>query len=237
MINNQSVLAIIPARGNSKGLPGKNLRMIAGRTLLNWTIETAQQSKLIDRLVLSSEDDSIIRVAKQAGCEVPFIRPKALAQDSTPGIDPVLHALKELPHYDYVVLLQVTSPLRSTADIDNAIMLCEQQQASACVSVSEAACHPDWTFSVDEQHKLSSYTKKELATHRQQLAKAYSLNGAVYVAKTEQLKKNKTFLNDETIAYPMPRTRSVDIDDEIDFQLAQLLFKREGVPGCCAVND
>lgn len=121
MINNKKILAIIPARGGSKGLPRKNIRELAGKPLIAWTIEAGRKSKYIDRLIVSSEDFEIIEVAKKYGAEIPFVRPKHLAEDESLGLDPVFHALRELPGYDIVVLLQPTSPLRLTEDIDACI--------------------------------------------------------------------------------------------------------------------
>jgi len=117
MIDNNMVLGIISARGGSKGIPRKNIKLLAGKPLIAWTIEEAQKSQYLDRLILSSEDMEIISTAQSWGCEVPFIRPAELARDDTPGIDPVIHALHQLAEqYDYVMLLQPTSPLRTVED-------------------------------------------------------------------------------------------------------------------------
>jgi CMP-N,N'-diacetyllegionaminic acid synthase len=114
MINGKTILGIIPARGGSKGIPRKNLIIFGGKPLMAWTIEAGLQSHYIDRLILSSEDEEIIAVAREWGCEVPFIRPAELSRDDTPGIEPVIHAIKTLKtSYDYIILLQPTSPLRS----------------------------------------------------------------------------------------------------------------------------
>src|SRR5271157_3678171 len=138
MIQNQSVLALIPARGGSKGVPRKNLREIAGKPLIAWAIEAGRQSRYIDRLILSSEDPEIMAQARSWGCEVPFVRPAELARDDTPGMEPVLHALTALPEeYDYVVVLQPTSPLRLAEDIDGCLETCLRQEAPACVTVAE----------------------------------------------------------------------------------------------------
>ena len=132
MIEGLSVLGLIPARGGSKGVPRKNIRLVAGRPLLAWTIDAARASRYLDRLVLSTDDCEIGAVAIAAGCEVPFLRPPELARDDTPGIDPVLHALGQLPPFDIVVLLQPTSPLRLASDIDGCIerMLAARAPAS-----------------------------------------------------------------------------------------------------------
>jgi N-acylneuraminate cytidylyltransferase len=142
MINGLKVLAIIPARGGSKGLLGKNIRPLGEKPLLAWTIETARQSRYIDRLVLSSEDAEIIRIARAWDCEVPFVRPAELSRDETPGILPILHALARLPGYDLVVKLQPTSPLRSADDIDACIERCSRSDVPACVSVVEPVQSP-----------------------------------------------------------------------------------------------
>lgn len=221
-----SILAVIPARGGSKGVPRKNIRDLAGKPLIAWTIEAGKQSTFIDRLILTSEDPEIIEVAKQFGCEVPFVRPMALAADSTPGIDPILHALEQCKGYDYVVLLQPTSPLRTAADIDAAIELMLEKNADFCVSVTEPEASPYWMYNLDDEGKLKPLLEQEkFAVRRQDLPKAFALNGAVYIARTDKLKETKSFLTDKTVAYVMPRERSFDIDTEIDFQLCTYFFR------------
>lgn len=220
MIANKSVLAIIPARGGSKGLPRKNVLPVADKPLIAWTITTAQRSKYIDRIILSSEDDEIIRVAQQWGCEVPFARPSELAQDTSSGMDVVLHAMQQMPHYDLVVLLQPTSPLRNADDIDGCI---EQsiQLNSPCVSVTIPEKTPYWMFAIDEQQQLQPILGdwKALTQRRQDQAPVYVLNGAVYVAAWEYVVAQKTFLGTLTTAYLMPPERSLDIDTAKDFAI------------------
>jgi len=224
MIQTKSVLAIIPARGGSKGVPRKNIRMLAGKPLIAWTIEEAKKSKYIDRLVSSSEDEEIIKVAKEWGCEVPFIRPVELAKDDTPGIDPVLHAISMLPGYDYVVLLQPTSPLRSVDDIDGCIETCLTSHAPSCVSVTEVDQHPYLMYKIDKTGSLKPFRDQKNEIHRRQdLPLVYILNGAVYVAESHFLSKNRSFLTPLTKAYNMPKARSLDIDDGIDIKLFEIL--------------
>lgn len=228
MIEGKTVLAIVPARGGSKGIPRKNLREIGGKPLIAWTIIEAQKSRYIDRLILSSEDDQIIEVAKAWGCEVPFKRPLELAEDDTPGIAPVLNALNTLPQYDYVMLLQPTSPLRQVNDIDICLEKCLANNAKSCVSVTEATENPYWMYNISSDgvmHKLIEINN--YFTRRQDLPKVYKLNGAVYVAQSEWLLQNKSFLSDETIAYVMPFQRSVDIDEEHDLQITEFLLKNQ----------
>ena len=226
MIDDHSVLAIIPARGGSKGVFRKNIRKLAEKPLIAWTIEEAKRSKYIDRLILSSDDEEIMRIAKQWGCEVPFKRPVHLAQDDTPGINPVLHALETLSEqYEYVVLLQPTSPLRIADDIDKCIEACVQNQASTCVSVSWASQHPFWMYEICDTGMIKPFIRRnEVINRRQDLSRVYILNGAVYVSRVDLLILDKSFISSSTIAYIMPRVRSFDIDEEIDFKLCECIL-------------
>ncbi len=221
------ILAVIPARGGSKGLPRKNILEIAGKPLIEWTIEAARKSTMIDRFILSSDDSEIIDVAKRCGCEVPFVRPKELAEDDTPGISPVLHALEMLhENYDYVVLLQPTSPLRTAADVDACIELCMKSGAPCCVSVVLSEQNPYWMYSLNSNHHLDPIMKnRSMYLRRQELPPVYSLNGAVYVADSKWLFKTKSFIDAETIGYVMPKERSMDIDSQIDFDICELYLQ------------
>ena len=211
------ILAIIPARGGSKGVPRKNIRELVGKPLIAWTIEEAKKSKYITRTILSSEDPEIIEVAKRYGCEVPFVRPLELAQDDTPGIEPVLHVVDQCPGFDYIVLLQPTSPLRTFEDIDGCIELIFKNKSPACVSVSIADISPYWMYTMQEKEQLSPLLTDGFFSRRQDLPKVYALNGAVYVAKVSWLQNKKTFITDETIGYVMSESHSLDIDTEEDF--------------------
>lgn len=224
MIDNKTIVAIIPARGGSKGIPRKNLRKLAGISLLAWTIETAKASKLIDRVIVSSEDQEIIAEAKRFGADVPFIRPKELAEDHTPGVDPVLHAIQNIEPYDFVVLLQVTSPLRTTEDIDNCIKHCYQQNAPSLVSVTTPSKHPYWMFTINDSERLQPLFDQELPVRRQDLPPVYIPNGAVYLAQTNWLLKNKKFISHETAAYFMSNDNSLDIDTELDLFILEAIW-------------
>lgn len=227
MIDQKKVLALIPARGGSKGVLRKNVRLLDGKPLIGWSIEEAKKSKYIDRIILSSEDDEIINIAKSLGCGVPFIRPAHLATDTASGMDAVLHALSQIPDYYYVVLLQPTSPLRSAADIDACLELCHTRNANFCVSVTASSKNPEWMFYFNHLEQLSPIIAADnRKTRRQDLKKAFVLNGAVYVAKIQSLIKTKTFLNDETLGYEMPAERSLDIDSELDLLFADFLLKQ-----------
>ncbi|WP_169084611.1 cytidylyltransferase domain-containing protein [Paenibacillus sp. PL91] len=227
MINNKKVLGIIPARGGSKGVPRKNICEIAGKPLIAWTIEAGNKSEYIDRLIVTSDDLEIIGVAKEYGCDVPFIRPQQLAQDTTPGIDPVLHAIDKLPDYDYIVLLQPTSPLRMAEDIDGSIEKMMESDAPSCVSVTKVDKSPYWMYSLQENNHMQLLIPQEkVPSRRQDLSDAFVVNGAVYVAESKWLLNNKSFLRDETVAFVMPKSRSYDIDTEEDFILCEALMRR-----------
>lgn len=225
MLEGKRIIAIIPARGGSKVVPRKNLRCVNGKTLLALTIETARLSKMIDRIIVSSEDPEIIAEARRAGAEVPFVRPLALAQDETPGHEPILHALTQLPGYDYVVVLQVTSPLRNVTDIDGCLHFCLQENAPACVSVCETDISPYWTFRIKNNFKLRPVLTEKIPLRRQDLPITYVLNGSIYVADINWFMAKKSFLSAETIGYVMPKERSLDIDTEFDFFLLETYLK------------
>jgi len=218
VIQGLSVLALITARGGSKGLPGKNLRPVRGRPLIDFTIAAALEAACVDRVVLSTDDDEIARVSEARGCEVPFRRPAALANDAAKSIDVVLHALDNLPNHDLVVLLQPTSPARSAADIDATVQLLLDAQAPACISVCEGEHSPYWMFRLGDHARLIPLLDVPASTRRQDLPPVFVLNGAVYAARTDALRRMGSFLSSETVAHVMPRERSIDIDTLEDFE-------------------
>jgi CMP-N,N'-diacetyllegionaminic acid synthase len=217
-------LGLIPARGGSKGIPRKNVRPIAGKPLIVWTIEAALRSHLLDAVVVSTDDSEIAYVARSAGAEVPFMRPTYLAQDQTPGVEPVLHALAELPDFDAVLLLQPTSPLRATEDIDSCLRTAWARKASSVVSVSEPDTHPFWTFRMTAEQTLERLVDAAPVSRRQDLPKALALNGALYYARADWLRQGRRLVAAETLAFVMPRERSVDIDTPVDWRFAEMLL-------------
>lgn len=225
-MTNPSVLAIIPARGGSKGIPRKNIKYLAGKPLIAWTIEEAKKSKYISRLILSSDDDEIIEVAKKHKCDVPFKRPAELAQDNTSGMDPVLHAIEQCPGYDYVLLLQPTSPFRTVEDIDRCLEKVFQNKWSFCVSVSVASESPYWMYSLNE-NSLTPLLESDVSATRQMLPSPYILNGALYVGETKRFLKEKEFLNSETKAFVMSKEHSYDIDEPIDFKICDFIMQEK----------
>ena len=219
MIDGRKVLALIPARGGSKGLPGKNILPVGGRPLLAWSIDAAHAARSIDRVVLSSDDEAIMAAGRACGCEVPFRRPTTLATDTATSIDVVMHALDALPGYDVIVLLQPTSPLRSAADIDAACARLVASSAPSCVSVSLVQQSPYWMYRLGDRYRLSPIVEAPAgATRRQDLPEVYALNGAIYVADTVWLRDSRSFVGRDTVAYVMPAERSIDIDTATDFE-------------------
>ncbi len=227
MIDGETILAVIPARGQSKGLPRKNILPIGGKPLIVWTIEAAAGSKLIDQSIVSTDDAEIAEIARNHGVEVPFMRSSDLATDDATSIDVVLDACSRLPGFDWVVLLQPTSPLRSYDDIDRAINQCTAMQAPACVSVSETHQHPYWTFFVQPDGTLRSVIAAEVPHRRQDLPKTYALNGAIYIARIPWLEASRNFISPETVAFEMDAKRSIDIDTASDFAIAAMLIQQQ----------
>ena len=224
MIEGERVLAVIPARGGSKGVPGKNIRKVGGKPLIAWTIEAAHAARQVDRTIVSSDDAAIIEAARAHGADVPYVREARLADDKTPTMEVVLDALERCPGYAWVVLLQPTSPLRTGGDIDRAIETCIQRKAPSCVSVSLARESPYWMYNLGEDGRLNPLLAQRMPTRRQELPAVYALNGAIYVARADWLARGRKFVGEETVAYEMPHERSLDIDTESDFvQLHSIL--------------
>lgn len=221
------VLALIPARGGSKGLPRKNVLPISGKPMISWSILAALQAECVTDVVLSSDDDEIMDIATRYGCDVPFRRPADLASDTATLVDVVLHALDVLPShgylkYDYVLLLQPTSPLRTSADIDGAFELMRLKEARSCVSVYDPCVSPFLMFELAADSRISPVIPtKGVSLRRQDLPPTYKLNGAIYFAMPNHLRNTKSFINDTTIGYVMPDDRSADIDTRADFEIVQ----------------
>jgi len=218
------VLGLINARGGSKGIPNKNVKEIAGKPLIAWTIEAAAQSNKFEDIVVSTDDVDIATVAKVYGASVPFMRSAQLAADETPGIDPVLDALERLPGFDAIMLMQPTSPLRNSADIVACINYAESKNVNSIVSVCESHYHPNWMFSITYDNVLKSYGEEKISSRRQDLKALYSINGAMYFGLVDWLRDQRSFIDDHTHAYIMPPERSIDIDTPLDWKFAELLL-------------
>jgi CMP-N-acetylneuraminic acid synthetase len=225
------VLSLILARGGSKALPGKNVVPLGGKPLIAWTIEAALASDVVTRTVVTTDDADIAETAKMYGAEVPFLRPRELAEDGTPGILPVLQAVRQLERDetyrpDIVVTLQPTSPLRTADDIDAAVALLIERNADSVISVTAAKNHPFWLKTVDADGWAHDFVKQaKPVTTRQALPPVYALNGAIYVASRATLLAKGGWETPRTAAYIMPFERSIDIDTAQDLALAELLLR------------
>jgi len=226
MIGGLKVLALVTARGGSKGLPGKNILPVRGRPLIQWTIDAARASRYIDRLILSCDDPGIIDIAVAAGCEAPFRRDAALATDTATSVDVALDALDRVPNYEVLLLLQPTSPLRTAADIDGALDLFAARGAPACTGVRLAEDHPYWTYRCDPDGRLTPFAvpAEGQAQRRQDLPAAWRINGALYIVRVDEFRRSRSFLPAGVIAFSMPADRSIDIDTIDDVERMNALL-------------
>lgn len=236
MNNGGKILGIIPARGGSKGLPGKNILPLLGKPLILWTIEQAFLSRYLDKIIVSTEDEEIAEIVKKNGAEVPFIRPVELATDHAKGIDVVIHAIDWFEtnknYFDMVMLLQPTSPLRTSQDIDNAVECLFLKKAKGVVSICETEHPPLWSNSLPADGCMKDFLRPEILNkNRQEIQVFYRINGAIYLADCNYLKSQKSFFGKETYAYVMPKERSIDIDTDIDFKFAEFLLQRIQLDG------
>jgi CMP-N-acetylneuraminic acid synthetase len=227
----QKIVAIIPARGGSKGIPRKNIRLLAGKPLIAYSIEAALNSKYINRVIVTTEDKEIAGISRKYGAEV-IERPEGLAKDNSQTIDVVKHILENLKkneNYtpDIIALLQPTSPLRTEKDIDNVIELFANNKCGSVISVCEAIHPVYWTFTIEKYLKPLFSWDYILNKRRQDLPKTYILNGAVYITSLDNLYKYNSFFNRKIIPYIMQSKKSVDIDEKVDFEFVEFLLRRD----------
>ena len=224
-----NILGVVAARGGSKGLPGKNLQLLAGKPLIAWTIDAAKHAASLTRGILSTDDAEIAAVGRQHGIEVPFMRPSELATDTARIEDAILHALDTLDEpFDYVVLLQATSPLRTAEDIDKTVARCIETGAPACVTVTIPSKSPYWMFKLDGEERLEPLFDLPMGRRRQDLPAAYVPNGAVYAARVEWFREHGSFYGRETVASIMPPERALDVDSALDLRIADSLLSETG---------
>lgn len=220
-----SVLAVVTARGGSKGVPGKNLRSLGGRPLIAWTIEAALAAECVTRVVVSTDTPDIAEAARSLGADVPFKRPAELATDAATSSDVIAHALSECPGYDVVLLLQPTSPLRTAFDIDSAFSQMQAAAAEGCVSVSEVEKSPWLMFRLGETGHLERLLLPwPGGMRRQDLPMAYVLNGAMYFTAVEAFKSTGQLVANTAIGYVLPVDRAIDIDTLDDFDRAERIL-------------
>lgn len=233
MISSKKHIAVIPARGGSKRLPGKNLLQIAGKPLIAWTIEAAKECSLFDRIIVSTDSEEIAEIAKSFGAEIPFLRPVKLAGDQTTTIDVLIHLLENLSSqntvpFTHLTLLQPTSPLRTSEDISEALAFLEKKNADAVISVCKTEHSPLWSNTLPGNLSLEKFIPEKIQkTQSQNLPEYYRLNGALYICEIKKLLEEKSlYLKSNCYGYIMSRKNSIDIDDQVDFDLANIYLKR-----------
>jgi CMP-N-acetylneuraminic acid synthetase len=232
MINGKTVLAIIPARGNSKGISDKNIKLLSRKPLISWTIEEAKKSKYIDRIIVSTDSEEIAGIAKGCGVEIPFMRPSELALDEASGADVILHALhwfeKNDIKYDFFILLQPTSPFRKSEDIDKALNeLIKNTEARSLASVKIVEESPYWMKNIDNKGFLKNFlSESKQYPNRQDLPKAYILNGAIYICNWDVFVEDKSFFKQNCLPYIMDQESSLDLDTPLDWKLSEVLLTR-----------
>lgn len=227
MSGSEKTLAIIPARAGSKGLPGKNLAKVGEHSLIGWAVLAALQSSCVSRTVLSTDSQEIAAEGKFHGAEVPFLRPESLANDSATSVEVALHCLEVLEAEEgfvpeWLLLLQPTSPLRTSEDVREAFALTRNGECQAVVAVTEPSQHPMLAKTLDQDGFLHPIFHHG-AGRRQDLPRAYQPNGAIYWIKTDTLVREHSFYPERTKAYVMPAERSIDIDTAYDLELARFL--------------
>jgi CMP-N-acetylneuraminic acid synthetase len=226
------LLGLITARGGSKRVPGKNLRNVGGKPLVAWTIEEACKSTMLDAVVMTTDDAKIAEVARRYGASVPFMRPYHLAEDATPHIDCVFHAIEQLlaqgeKPFDAVVLLQPTSPLRTADDIDGLLRYAIENNAESAVTIHESVEHPYFIRFLNEENILCPIIKQDIFYPRKQdLEKTYYINGAIYFNTLESLYKTKSFYPKKQYGYEISIEHALQVDSEFDLTIADLLLRR-----------
>jgi len=224
MYKEKTFIAIIPARGGSKGIPKKNIINVGGKPLIQYTIDEAKNSKYLDRIIVSTDDKEIADLSVNCGAEVPFLRPKELAQDNSKTIDVVINVLNEIKkcQYDYLVLLQPTQPLRKSFHIDETIELIVEKDEESLVSVSEVNEHPILMRTIDKDGRLNSLLGLNSTIRRQDFTKFYKVNGAIYINQLKENFNNNISLNDNKLAYIMEKKFDLDIDEPDDLNIFKL---------------
>lgn len=237
MIEGVRVIAIVPARGGSKGLPGKNGRLLLGRPLLAWPVAAARSSCLVDRVIVSTDDAHLAALAREAGADVPFMRPAPLAGDRASSAEVIIHALDALAaagdSFGYVVLLEPTSPLTEGADVDAALLRLHgaRDRADAIVGVVRVeAEHPAFTVSMDGDGTVAPFAGGgfEALPRRQDLSPAYRLEGSLYASDVRAFRRAGSFCHRRTLGFPVPRYKSFEVDDLLDFVCIEAVAARLG---------
>lgn len=232
MVEQMKGIAIIPARSGSKGLKDKNIKMLNGKPLLSYTIEAAIESKIFEKVIVSTDSMKYAEVAKRYGADVPFLRKKELAMDNTSSWnvvkDVLLYEKKNEQNYDICALLQPTSPLRKSGDIKNAYKMFCNKNANAVISICEVEHPIQWCFQIDSDFDMKSFSNSICSEQRQSMPIFYRENGAIYLLKTNLIMESTcNIYKEKCYGYIMDNRNSIDIDSIIDFKLAEILQKEE----------
>lgn len=229
MYKDKKIIVIIPARGGSKGIPHKNIVNLCGKPLISYSIHSAKKSKYIDYIYVSTDDKEIANVAIKNGATVPFLRPKQYSTDKSNTIDCIIYSLKRIKKmnmsFDVLVLLQPTSPLRTTKDIDDAIETFFDNKCKSLASVCEVNDNPRLIRKINCYNKMNKLINENSTCRRQDMDKYYRVNGAIYINNISELNESTSF-NDNKIPFIMNKNSSIDIDDPIDLEIAKLLMKK-----------
>lgn len=231
MIDNKTILSIIPARKGSKGILNKNIKELGGKPLISWTIIEAKKSKFIDRLIITTDSDEIAKIGREEGAEIPFIRPAEISQDNSTATEVILHTLqwfyKNDKSYDYFIYLQPTSPLRKVDQIDQALkLIISDERSDSLVSVSAPSKHPYWMKRINNNGFLEDFFKTDkLYNNRQELPQVYTVNGAIYISKWDVFLEDNSFYKGNCLPFIIEGNSSIDLDTIDDWNYAEYMIR------------
>lgn len=235
MYQDKTFLAIIPARSGSKGLPNKNIKELCGKPLIAWSIEAGLESKYIDEVVVSTDSQEYANIAKKYGAKTPFLRPQELSLDASTTFESIKHTIDFYQNnlkkrFDYIVLLEPTSPLRESQDIDQAIeMLFSNQNADAIVGICKTESqNPVFLVKLLSQTQtIEGYVNKDFSPiRRQDISELYFFEGTIYISKTSTLLQYKNFYHHKTMGYVVPKWKSLEVDDDDDFTMVEAMINK-----------
>ena len=231
MINNKSVLCLIPARGGSRGLPQKNIKNLNGKPLIAWSIDVALRSRYIDMVIVSTDDKDIAEISLEYGAQIPFTRPKELAEDNSKTIDVILHAINYLEghgdYFDIIVLLEPTSPLREKSDIEQALeSLVNDINAESIVGIAKVEnAHPAFLVKIENKFLRPYLFDDFKILRRQEIDQLYFYEGSLYISYVQSLKLRNNFYHEKTLGYLVPKWKSFEVDDITDFVIIEAILK------------
>jgi N-acylneuraminate cytidylyltransferase/CMP-N,N'-diacetyllegionaminic acid synthase len=232
------VLAVVPARAGSKSLPKKNLIVLNNKRLVGWPIEAAIETGICDRIVCSTDSSEIAEIAREYGAEIPFIRPTELASDETPTSEVLLHTIeyfeKKSEFFDYILLLEPTSPLTTSEDIKLAFKKFHEniEISDSLVSITEnVAGHPDFSFRLSDKSGIISSVSMSPWVHkrRQDIESCFFIEGSLYISTVKSFKEKGSFIHDRTIGFIVPKWKSFEIDDELDLKIIEMIMQERGI--------